>query len=62
MTDDLPPVPYVKLTLLPELATEEDGYSHCPLAIESWPPGLDVRRMLTYALTALDQEDGGDNE
>lgn len=53
MTDD---VPYVKLTLLPELATTVDGYTHMPLAIESWPPGLDVERLLEYALNAVREE------
>ncbi len=54
--------PYVTLSLMPEMATtDEAGYTHMPLAIESWPPGLDVARLLRYALETLDQEGQDDD-
>jgi hypothetical protein len=57
-------VPYVKLTFLPEMVSEDsDGYVSVPVAIESWPPGLDVRSLLTYAIAALaayDEEETDD--
>lgn len=53
--------PYVKVSLMHEMAmTDEDGYTAMPMAIESWPPGLDVERLLRYVLKALEDEDGDD--
>lgn len=50
--------PYVLLSLMPEMqTTDEEGYMHMPLAIESWPPGMDVVRLLKYALESLERED-----
>ena len=51
-------LPYVKLTMLTDLgALGDDGYYHVPMAIESWPPGVDVPRILGLALASLQEED-----
>ena len=54
---DMKDVPYITLSLMTDLASlGDDGMYHCPMAIESWPPGLDVAKMLQLALNSL-QED-----
>lgn len=50
-------LPYIKLTLLTDIGgLADDGYYHVPMAIESWPPGIKVQRILQLALTSLQEE------
>ena len=56
-------LPYIKLTLLTDIGgLADDGYYHVPMAIESWPPGIKVQRILQLALTSLQEDTRDDTE
>jgi hypothetical protein len=61
MNEQVPEIqfPYVKLTLFTDMRTiDAEGWTHMPLAIESWPPGMNVRLLLEQAAASFDDKEG----